>query len=438
MTISKIIAQLKATASTNEKLSILTANKDNAVLRKVFELAYSPRINFWVKSPPIEWIGTRVIDMDILNAIETKVCGRKITGNEARAFINQVLAVLQPEEAVVLQNMINRDLDCGTGSTLANKVWPGAVPEFPVMLASKNTEKTQAKFLKLRKPGEAIVVQTKVDGGRFIYVAGEGGYSRAGNLLNVHNVFAGIDCYIPGYVLDGELVCVDAAGNLADRKTSNGIYNKAVRGTISKEEAQTLRYIVWDVIPRDIYFGEQDSIYKNTPMTLRLEKLRNLLGWPDARDAARNIELVESCEVDSLDEAQQFYARAIADGQEGAMVKLAGSLWEDARSASVIKMKAEEDATLYCIGTTPHNKKEGQIGSLLLQSSCGSLQVSVGSGLDDALRQQAPDFFIGKLVQIKYNAVIQAKKSETASLFLPIFCHIRHDVTEADTLLKLK
>lgn len=98
----------------------------------------------------------------------------------------------------------------------------------------------------------------------------------------------------------------------------------------------------------------------------------------------------------------------------------------------------KREATLRCVGVTPHNKKEGQIGSLELASECGMLQVSCGSGLNDDDRMKDPSEFLGQLIDVKFNALIQAKHRESWSMFLPIFKNIRYDVTTADTLEKLK
>jgi hypothetical protein len=44
---------------------------------------------------------------------------------------------------------------------------------------------------------------------------------------------------------------------------------------------------------------------------------------------------------------------------------------------------------------------------------------------------------IGKIITVKYNAVVDDKRKDTKSLFLPIFLEIREDKTTADALSKL-
>ena len=45
-----------------------------------------------------------------------------------------------------------------------------------------------------------------------------------------------------------------------------------------------------------------------------------------------------------------------------------------------------------------------------------------------------PEDIVGKIITVKYNEVIQDKKKDKKSLFLPIFVEIRLDKTKADIL----
>lgn len=447
MLLSNIIQQLRDAKGKNEKLRILAENSSNELLKRACYLTYSPRIQFWLKAKGVETSGANnSISVELLDSIETSLCGRKITGNNALLLVEAVLMTLSEPEAKTLMNIINRDLDCGVNVGSINKTWPGLIPEFPVMLAEKNTPKNQKKFMELaiqncrnNEPEPPLfLAQTKVDGGRFIYVAGEGGYSRAGNLLNTHDVFSYLDTEAKGYVIDGELVQVDENGTILPRQVGNGLYNKAIRGTLSPTEARTFKYIVWDIIPKCIYFGKPSASVVCYYTIVRMSILKNLVNLLERMDI-KNIEVVDSIQVSTLEDAEDYYAKQLALGNEGAIVKDAYSLWENDRSHSVIKMKAELEATLLCVGVIDHKKKFGQIGALSLETSDGELQVDVGSGLSNEHRTMSPDEFIGKLINVKYNSVIQSKNPhEKASLFLPIFTGIRIDVTTADSFSKLK
>lgn len=276
------------------------------------------------------------------------------------------------------------------------------------------------------------------DGGRAEAVVSVDGavsmHSRNGNELLVHGVFDFLSKFA-GFVVDGEIVSIDRkTGIVRDRKTSNGLYTKCVRNTISQEEADTLHYVVWDVIPiEDFFLG----VFK-IPYSSRFKQLQIGFSNLDQVKSDKRISIVQSKSINTVAQATEFYDEMVAQGLEGAMLKLSDAGWESRRSRSVLKLKEELDATLECYGAKPHSKNPDWIGSLELRSSCGLIDVSVGSGLTEEDRKKDPSEFIGKLIAIKYNALIQARGRDTHSMFLPIFQQIRDDVKEADTLKILK
>ena len=98
-------------------------------------------------------------------------------------------------------------------------------------------------------------------------------------------------------------------------------------------------------------------------------------------------------------------------------------------------MKAELEADLKVTGVIPGTGKyEGKIGSLRVESGDGMVTTAVGTGLSDEDRDKAPSEYIGKIVAIKYNALITDKKTKAKSLFLPVFIEIREDKLTPDVL----
>jgi hypothetical protein len=78
------------------------------------------------------------------------------------------------------------------------------------------------------------------------------------------------------------------------------------------------------------------------------------------------------------------------------------------------------------------------IGAIECETSCVQLKVSIGSGLSEEDRKHDPSYFIGKLIDMQYNTLINSKTSETHSMFLPRFRGIRLDQKTADSLDHLK
>lgn len=215
-----------------------------------------------------------------------------------------------------------------------------------------------------------------------------------------------------------------------NRQVSNGIFNKAVRNTISKEEASRFHVVLWDVIPLE----DWKRGICNVPYIKRLEELKHIMSTMQSH----KVSLVEGKTVSTMQEIHEFYDEMIARGQEGAMVKPANMIWENRRSKQCLKLKEIKDATLRCVGVTPHSKRPHLIGSLECETADGKVQVSIGAGLDERDREQPPEYFVDKLIDMQYNALITSRGNATMSMFLPRYCGIRLDQDSADTLEKLK
>jgi hypothetical protein len=436
--LSDIIAELASNGSTLTKKSILAKNKDFDVLQMAFWLTENPMLNFYIRldKNPRRVSGKKEIDSNLLQSIHSTLHGRELTGNAAREWAENILDSLTPEDQVILTRIINRDLECKVGTNLCNATWEGLIPEMPCMLADKFNEKTK-KNLKEVGPSESpkIIVQLKCDGLRAHFSIDDKGnvkaFTRSGNELMLHGVFD--DSFSPykNKVIDGELLVLSDDGH-EDRKTGNGLGNKSVRGTITKQEAERFSVVVWDVIPFDKFWaGETVKI----PYIDRFTELRNIvseIGQP------KKVSLVETKLCRTFSEMQEFYGEKLEQGLEGAIVKTLDMPWENRRSKYMLKLKEELSATLICTGTIPHSKVPGWIGSIHCVTSDGKMKCSIGSGFTEEDREKDPSHFVGRLIDMKYNALITSRGRDEYSMFLPIFKGFREDVNEADTLDKLK
>lgn len=232
-------------------------------------------------------------------------------------------------------------------------------------------------------------------------------------------------------ILDGELMCSKDGKDL-DRKTSSGIINKAIKGTITKEESELLNLVVWDIIPYDDFLkGECLIKYSD-----RLVQLQKVVGKNTNR-----IKIVESKVIYSKTEAFEQYNENLAKGLEGCILKNPNATWSSKRSNDYLKLKNESTADLRVIGYdmgTVGSQFEGMLGCLICETSDGLLQVRVGSGFKHLKGERDdPEFYVGKIVEVKYNEVISNKSSTTKSLFLPIFSCVRFDKDIANTLEEL-
>ena len=122
-----------------------------------------------------------------------------------------------------------------------------------------------------------------------------------------------------------------------------------------------------------------------------------------------------------------FHTKAVADGWEGTVCIDHQQHWiaSKSRPHTQIKRKDRKDADLLCIGVKEGTGKyECMIGSLELRDSKGRV-VDVGSGLTDAERSAVPSTYVGKVIEIVYEQMMD-------TYIQPIFVRVRDDKTIED------
>ena len=432
MLTSQIIKQIASTASTNAKKVILQENALNQILKQCFHYAYNPRFNFWIKADGLATsVGFDNVNIDTFKKLDVLI-NREITGNSARDFMTQYLNTLTKEDQELVVNIMNHDLRCGASDTLAMKIWPKLVPEYPVMLCDKFNEKTRTYLEKFENKC-GYNVSCKEDGGRVLVTVDADGVvaarSRNGSELNVFHLFDNDFKNFPGQVFDGELIIKNPDGT-PDRKRSNGLYNKLVRNTATKEEVDLFTIILWDIVPLDQYLLGVGTV----PYSDRWISLNKI-----ASTWSRRVRLIEGKNVQTIDECLEFYEQMRDRKQEGAVIKVLNSVWEDKRSKNSVKLKNESEGDFLCTGIEEgQGKYVGMIGALVCEDSTGQLNFSVGTGLKDEDRQKDPNEYIGKIIEVKFNEVITSKNKTTSSLFLPVFSTVRFDKKIANSISELQ
>jgi ATP-dependent DNA ligase len=429
MNLNAFFEQLAANSSRNYKIEQLEANRNDKVLREVVRLALDPFTQFYIRKIPkygrnadtanIPWALDKLYDLS----------QRFVTGNAAIAHLTNILESLEPEDAKVIERIIQKDLKCGVSTSTANAVWTGLLKEYPVMLCSQFEQKLVDK---VKFPA---LVQLKMDGMRFNAIVRDGKVEYRsrngkeiqllGNLDADFIALAGdVDC-----VFDGELLVTSDTGIL-DRQTGNGILNKANKGTISAGEASLVRATVWDVIPF-LYFQDGEC---TTPYGTRFNSLNTLIN----KIEPEKVSTVKSWEVEDYETAKALFEEMLQRGEEGIILKDKAGIWENKRSKTQIKFKGELECDLKIVGIEEGTGKyAGMLGAIQCESSDGVIKVSVGSGFTDAQRKSLGKEIIGKVAAVKYNMRISNRAGEE-SLFLPIVLEIRFDKDEADASTQIK
>lgn len=429
-----IIKELEATTSTNEKRAILEEHKDNEVLKNIFRLAYSPTVNFFIKKIPDGWQHNDRMNtmwVGIFSRLQL-LSDRVVTGNKAIESLTDMLNSIDCDIAVIVTRIIKKDMKCGVGKTLCNKVWKGLIVVPPRQGAQSMNEKSLAKISKTNN----LAIELKSDGSYAASICGEDTtmMSRNGNPLLIPSLQEHLSSgAFDGFALEGELIYDPTK---ATREEGNGYITKIVRGTASEGHLDNVYYQVWDCIDTSYYEPKGEYPFTNKERRELLDiMVSEYNGWCAGKGNTNRILLIPRTEYVTIEESNEVFEDYVRNGFEGAILKDMDANWKDNGKPSwCVKLKRKEPCDLKVVGVyegKSGSKYVGMLGGLHCESSCGKIKVDVGSGFDD---QQREEFFSDppSIIEVEYDSITKDKKTKQQSLFLPIFKRARYDKEESD------
>ena len=432
--IYKMLQELQNEPSTLKKVEILENYK--SVYAKQFFYYTLNDVKYGIKKTPA-YNPVKESEVSFGDMIELldKLSARELTGNAAIDAVANLLNMCSSEDAEVFLCMLQKKTRCGVSSALVNKVYPSLITiPAKVMKAQPYSEKNMKNIV------FPAISQRKCDGARCLGVnpslaSGEEVFfmsSSGKNYYGLSKLAEELSKLLKNYVYDGELLVVDENERVLSRKEGNGILNKSLHNTISEEEADRVRFVLWDCIHMDDY--ERD--YSNDDYEATYTILNSIL-----TNEFKRISFVESKIVNNRESAFAHFKEMLARGEEGTILKNLSSKWENKRSKNCVKFKVVIQNTLRVTDFLKGKEKyANSLGAILCESEDGLVQVRVGSGLSDEDRKtiwEHPEEYKGKFIEVESNGIILAEDG-TYSLFLPRFIEVREDKTEADTYDTIK
>ena len=445
-----ILEKLESTNSQKEKIEILKTM--NEIQKRWFKMCYNNLISFGVKKIPEYTSESSSLDtVSIMDILEKEFVTREITGNAAIERLRDILS--NAEEPEVVERLIKRDARCSVNSTLLNKVFPNLIPEIPCMLAQPMNEKT------LKNIKFPAFSQLKADGMRciaFITSNNVRMFSRNGTeiiceplkntLMTIGQIEENLLSDNVTLMLDGELICYKD-NKLLDRKTSNGICNKVLKGTANENELNLIQMQLWDIVKVDsnTFNPLEDKSYE-----ARLEDLYSILNM----SVFTKLEVIPTEIVNSMEEALEHFQKMLSQGLEGTILKNQDAKWSNTRSKDLVKLKEENTIDLLVVDIEEGSGDfEGGLGAIICETSDKKLRVRVGTGFSFEDRGFVNDLsngkkvvkqiksleevsknYLGKIVEVKYNQIIKSKGKDEMSLFLPRLVCIRNDKDTANSI----
>lgn len=211
MKIKSIFDEISNTSGDNAKMDVLRKYKDNELLKQVLYQIKSKRVKFFIKQiPNYDFIEAKYTLEQALHEIKM-ISDRKLTGYAAVSHLSEVLSLLHPEDAYIIERIIEKDPKNGLGTTYINKVFGGLIEKTPYQGAKSYDEKLVKDIFKKYGYGYSDI---KMDG-RYANAIIQGGEveleSRQGETTSIpeNSLLIKELSKFPDGVLNGELTMVE-------------------------------------------------------------------------------------------------------------------------------------------------------------------------------------------------------------------------------------
>ena len=415
----KIIKELESDNSRLFKEGVVENNLNNIDFQEGLSMCLDPLITFGVKQVPeseqdgdgLKWDDFKK-DVDLL--IE-----REKTGHAARDLIIDLMSSAKKDQwNDWYRRILIKDLRCGVSEKTVNNVAKRMDLEFKVPIFSCMLAHDGAKHPKKIK-GDCLV-EYKYDGVRVIAIVKNGKatlYSRNGkifhNFPHIENALSKSE--YNNIVFDGEVMSDD--------------FQALMKQVYRKSGAQTddAYLALFDILPLK-EFNEGKSKLSSIE---RKEELNKLSKSFENAIKLVDYEVINFDEKDGQDKFASMNKEALEKGFEGLMIKPNDNYYECKRSHAWLKIKPFIEVTLKIIdiqeGTGKHS---GKLGAFHVEGDDDGkfFSLSVGSGLTDEEREKfwaSKDKLIGRLVEIRADAITQSIEGEHYSLRFPRFKNFR-------------
>ena len=420
----RIVEALRSTSSTNNKLDILKANKENTLLQRVLEYTYNPFKRYGLSEKILNKAIEEVLEDEESSFVNIFDCLDKLANSNINDQLRSDVArfLHNNEYKELFKCMVLKDLKIGLNVKSINKVFKDLIPEFNVMLA-EGFFKQKEGFLK----GRDFIITTKLDGIRCVIIKENDNvkfYSRQGQLIEglveIENELININ---DEFVLDGELLLRND-NNLP----SDELYRETVKVVRRDGIKKNVEFHAFDMLPVDSFKKGKEKC----ACDIRKNILHDFI-------KENNFECIVEVPIlyQGTDENKimELLDRAKINNQEGIMLNLSDAPYECKRSKAILKVKAMQNGDMRVIDIIEGTGiNRGKLGSITVQFEHeGELHTcDCGSGFlkdERSLYWENPSLILGKIVEIQYFEISKNKQGGVGLRF-PVFKAVRNDKDE--------
>ena len=415
----KIILELESDNSRLFKEGIVEKHLEDKVFQEGLVMCLDPLTTFGVKQvPECNEDGDGLSWNDFKKAAD-QLIDRKKTGHAARDLILDLINSSKIDQwNNWYRRILIKDLRCGVSEKTVNNVAKKMDLEFRVPIFSCMLAHDGAKHPKKIK-GDCLV-EYKYDGVRVVAIVKNGKatlYSRNGKIFtNFPHIESALSKKeFNNYVFDGEVMSDDFQALMKQ------VYRK------SGAKTDDAYLALFDILPLK-EFNDGKSKLNSIERKEKLNELAQTFG-----DAIKLVdyEIINFDTEEGQIKFSDMNKEALEKGFEGLMIKPNDNFYECKRSHAWLKIKPFIEVTLKIIDIQEGSgKHEGKLGAFHVEGEDDGkfFSLSVGSGLTDDDRERfwaAKDKLVGRMVEIRADAITQSIEGEHFSLRFPRFKNFR-------------
>ena len=416
----KLFKQIQETSSTNDKKTIIAANKDNELFKKCLKFLLDGNVVTGISSKKLNK-DVFVLGHDNCNTFEELMDYLTLNNTGCDYDIRTVRCFIenQPEEdREFYEQMITKSFRLGADAKLVNKCIPNLIPTWDIQQAYPMSDKNEPK------DGEWFALSQKLNGNNCSYYNGKLISRQGKEFTGLQHIIDDIE-KLPkheNFFFNGELIRKNV-DNLPDDQNfqiGTGIINS------DNEDKSCIYFKIYEVLPvEEFEKGESKLTYKD-----RRHNVLDPLSVAIYRAGLENIRIVPIIyEGTDKSKIQELLNQADSDGWEGLMLNK-DTKWKNKRNNGILKVKSWKSADILCTGVVEGTgKNKGTLGSIECDYKGFKLRVP---GFKDEMRDyywNNQNEIVGKIVQIKYKGETKNKKGGLSVQF-PEFQCVRTDKTE--------
>ena len=415
----KIINELESDNSRLFKEDVIEKYLNDQNFQEGLAMCLDPLVTFGVKQVPECDQDGKGLEWNSFKKAANLLIEREKTGHAARDLILELINFSKKDQwNDWYRRILIKDLRCGVSEKTVNNVAKRMNLDFKVPVFSCMLAHDGAKHPKKIKGN--CLVEYKYDGVRVIAIVKNSKatlYSRNGKIFHnfPHIEMALSKAEYNNIVFDGEVMSDDFQALMKQ------VYRK------SGAKTDDAYLALFDILPLK-EFNKGKSILNSLE---RKEVLNNLARTFDDVIKLVDYEIINFDNESGQNKFSIMNKEALDKGFEGLMIKPNDNFYECKRSHAWLKIKPFIEVTLKIVdiqeGTGKH---EGKLGAFQVEGNDDGrfFSLSVGSGLTDEDREKfwaAKDKLIGRLVEIRADAITQSIEGEHFSLRFPRFKNFR-------------